>query len=154
MGRVAQALQPKSPPSGIDGWCCLVGGTGAKEAPITVIRVRDCEHEGCGCLAPSETPADALIIHVGCRYTGNAARASNGATGLNASVPSMMLGRVFLTISTNDCWNGSTMTRSDYRAAGRDLREIVLPRHHNRRRSVDHCRKRQVDRVLVLRWSC
>ena len=69
MGRVAQALQPKKArlQALMDGVASLEARV-QKTAPIQVIRVRDCEHEGCGCLAPSEAPVDALIIHVGCRY--------------------------------------------------------------------------------------
>lgn len=38
-----------------------------KTSPIEVLRVASCGHLECGCRAPAELPADALVIELGCR---------------------------------------------------------------------------------------
>ena len=36
--------------------------------PITVLRVRDCDHPECGELMPAEVPPDCLILQLGCMH--------------------------------------------------------------------------------------
>ena len=69
MGSAAQILQP--PKARLQA---LLSGVEELEArvlqakPIRTLRVARCGHPECGCAAPAELPADALVIEMGCRY--------------------------------------------------------------------------------------